>query len=358
LPSGWVNTGEQFGTGNSAGTGIESGIPNGNISITITTNNISNVNLGIERPPVNTVQSYSITTPSFNLNDTMHLNRGGLSPGALSASDPEDGNLGAGGKVIVYAPNQNELYYDANGDGVLSPGEKITDSLVISNFNPNRLIAKYSQINTTNLVFQYRYMDAANRVGPRATYTIAWLTPLPVVFTSFKSDCIAGGRLLTCEANSVDGAFLAFESSIDGGTWNNVKEFRLQRTSSEKITFAFKDEQIGAVVYYRLKLIDLSGNTTYSKVLRSSCEVSGTNTIAVYPIPSANLVYVQGFSNEAGADIKIINSLGVQVYPKAHVLTNGTLEYNFETLSEGLYTFVLTNELNVTETIKVLILKQ
>ncbi len=358
LPSGWVNTGEQYGTGNTAGTGIESGTPNGNINLTITSNNITNVNLGIERPPVNTVQTYNINTPSFNLNDTMRLNRGGLAPGALSASDPEDGNLGTGGKVIVYAPNQNELYYDANGDGVLGVGEKITDSLVITNFNPNRLIAKYSQINTTNIIFQYRYMDAANRVGPRANYTISWLIPLPVVFSSLKSDCIEGGRLVTCVANSVDGGTISFESSIDGINWMVCKEFKLVNSSSEKIPYTFKDIQSAAVVYYRIKLLDLQNQVKYSGILRSSCDGSGSNLLAIYPVPSSNKVYVQGFSLEAGAEIKIINSVGLQVYPKTTEMINGTIEYSFETLADGMYTFMLTNELNVTETFKVLILKQ
>ena len=266
--------------------------------------------------------------------------------------------MGTGGKVIVYAPNQNELYYDANGDGVLGVGEKITDSLVITNFNPNRLIAKYSQINTTNIIFQYRYMDAANRVGPRANYTISWLIPLPVVFSSLKSDCIEGGRLVTCLANSVDGGTISFESSIDGIKWMVCKEFKLINSSSEKIPYTFKDIQSAAVVYYRIKLLDLQNQVKYSGILRSSCDGSGSNLLAIYPVPSSNKVYVQGFSLDAGAEIKIINSVGLQVYPKATEMMNGTIEYSFETLADGMYTFMLTNELNVTETFKVLILKQ
>jgi hypothetical protein len=358
LPSGWVNTGEQYGTGNTAGTGIESGTPNGNIGLTITSNNITNVNLGIERPPVNTVQTYNISTPSFNLNDTMRLNRGGLAPGVLSASDPEDGNLGTGGKVIVYAPNQNELFYDANSDGVLNVGEKITDSLVISNFNPSRLIVKYSQINTTNLSFQYRFMDAANRVGAKASYTISWLIPLPVVFTTFKSDCIDGGRIITCVTNSIDGGVLTFESSANGINWMTAKEFKLTNSSSENLSYVFKDLHVESLVYYRIKLKDLQGHLKYSSILRSACDNNGGNLLAIYPIPSNNHVYVQGLSVESGAEIKVISALGLQVYPKMHILTNGTIEYSFDTLAEGIYTFILTNELNVVETFKVLILKQ
>ncbi|MEZ4804193.1 MAG: Ig-like domain-containing protein [Bacteroidia bacterium] len=189
LPSNWVNTGEQYGTGNTAGTGIESGVSNGDITVTILTSSISNVNFGIERPPVNSNQSFTITSPSKFLNDTMVLNRSGSLPSPLSASDAEDGNLGAGNQVIIYTPNQNDLYYDANGDNVLDPGERISDSLIISNFDASKLIARFSTNFATDLIFNYKFMDQAGFYGQAATYEINWATPLPYKLLDFKSTC-------------------------------------------------------------------------------------------------------------------------------------------------------------------------
>ncbi len=358
LPSGWLNTGEQYGTGNTAGAGIEGGNPNGNITVTILTNNISNVNLGIERPPVNTNQSFNITNPSFNLADTMRLNRGGANPGSLSAVDGEDGNLGTGGEVIIDAPNQNQLYYDANNDGVLASGEEITDTLVVSNFDPSRLIARYNDINTTNLTFQYKFKDRANKTGPKATYTINWAIPLPVHINGFKVACSEAGRNLKWIVYPDQGGNIIVQRSESGLMWENVKTMRFEAGNGLPWSMEFIDVQSpDAVYFYRLMIISDAGQSNYSGILRSDCNDEDDAGVLIFPNPSAYLVYVQGAISDNPGAIRIYNTCGQEVFPVRTNAGNNLFAYSFQDLAPGVYTFLINDINNKLNIVKVLILK-
>jgi hypothetical protein len=75
LPSGWLATGESFGTGNLAGSGNETGTPNLTITVQTGSSSVSGVNFGIERPPVAVNDSYSTlvsqeVTGNVLVNDT------------------------------------------------------------------------------------------------------------------------------------------------------------------------------------------------------------------------------------------------------------------------------------------------
>ncbi|MBK7764284.1 MAG: hypothetical protein IPI46_13225 [Bacteroidetes bacterium] len=87
LPSGWVSTGEAFGTNNGAGTGNEGGISNVSIPVTTTTLNVTNVNFGIEQLP----------TPLV-ITATTQVNPGGstcvtVPPATFGATDPSSGTI-------------------------------------------------------------------------------------------------------------------------------------------------------------------------------------------------------------------------------------------------------------------------
>ncbi|MBK9460313.1 MAG: hypothetical protein IPN94_12985 [Sphingobacteriales bacterium] len=60
LPAGWLNFGDAFGTNNGAGTGNETGTPNGSIAITAATTDITGVNFGIGLPAISLVKGSSL----------------------------------------------------------------------------------------------------------------------------------------------------------------------------------------------------------------------------------------------------------------------------------------------------------
>ncbi|MCC6819065.1 MAG: hypothetical protein IT245_09255, partial [Bacteroidia bacterium] len=345
LPTTWVNVGEQYGSSNNAGTGIESGTPNGDVSVTILSSNITNVNFGIERKPSSSNQAYSITTPSFNLQDTMRLNRGGLAPGGLTGTDAEDGNLGVGSKVRIYAPTSNELYYDSNNDGVLSPGELITDSITINSYNPDLLIAKYVTVGSTSLSFGFNFIDNANFLAARNTYTVSWLTPLPAYEISITSNCINNKNVLNWNIQGSENKTFILERNIEGNTWTELLKFEFSQFTEFN---HYIDSNYNNICLYRLRTNDNSFNST---IVRGSCNNVGSS-LRVYPNPSNNIVNIWGLTEFES--IKTYNVLGLEVNPII-TIQNDVVQLRFDKLSSGSYTILIQINDTEFETIQILI---
>jgi hypothetical protein len=338
LPSGWTNTGEQFGSGNFAGSGIESGQPNGSIALRILTSNITNVNLGIERVPVSSNQNYNITTPSFSLTDTMRLNRTSTSPGALLGTDAEDGTFGTGSKVRIYAPTTNELYYDANNDGVLAPGERITDSLEISSYNPTLLIVRYSQLGSTSMSFQFSYVDRANKIGSKASYNINWLIPLPTEELSLNIICNNELNQLNWFVHQpISNQSAEVEWSINGQEWYLVHR---EPVLDGQKTYIYTDKALhSSQVFYRIRLVNSDKVEFVSSKVKAPCVLADNWKYELYPVPAKSIVYMKGY--DGSETFRVFNSSGQEVFPKI-VLVNGTTELHFDAYSDGLYTVVFS----------------
>lgn len=339
LPSGWVNTGEQFGTGNFAGTGIETGNANGSIALRILTSNISNVNLGIERVPVSGNQTYSINSPSFSLTDTMRLNRTSSSPGALLGTDAEDGTFGSGSKVRLYAPTTNELFYDANNDGVLAPGERITDSLEISSYNPSLLIARYSQIGSTSMSFQFSYVDRANKIGSKATYGISWLIPLPTDELQLTINCADKVNQLSWFVNT-DKEVKSFDIrwSADGKKWYTIQS----ATANSQKKYEYEDKAIhSGQSFYKILMQTTDGVEYSTAIVKSPCLISDALKYELYPVPAQTVVYLRGYDGSEA--FKVYNAQGLEVHPSL-IVVNGISELHFEEFSDGVYSVVFNEQ--------------
>jgi hypothetical protein len=255
-------------------------------------------------------------------------------------SDGEDGTFGAGSKVRIYAPTTNELYYDANNDGVLAPGERITDSIEITSYNPSLLIARYSQIGTTSMSFQFSYVDRANRIGTKATYGISWLIPLPTDELSLTINCSGKVNQLDWYVTTEKEA-KAFKVnwSADGKQWYTI---HTETAESTKKNYAFTDKAIhSGLSFYKISMQtnDLIEYTT--PIVKSTCQISDIVKYELYPIPSQSIVYLRGYD---GTELfKVFNSQGQEVYPR-QVFVKGITELHFEGLSDGIYSVVFSEQ--------------
>ena len=112
LPTGWIATGYSYGTGNSAGTGIESGTPNLSIAVTTGTTSVSNVNFGIQRPPVAENDSYTVLAGSTLSGQVL-----------LNDTDGEGSNLTV---VANTNPSAGTLVLNSNGTFTYTPPATVT----------------------------------------------------------------------------------------------------------------------------------------------------------------------------------------------------------------------------------------
>jgi hypothetical protein len=157
LPNNWVNTGEGVGA-----TSTGDGTPNGVVSVVVsgtgTTNDVPNINFGIDQRPSSA--SATVTLAS-------QPNPGGtatvpIATTAFAGSDPEDGTYPAGlsGRQIALAPATNGILYYG--------GTAVTSTTIITNFNP-ALVTLDPIDGAITTSFAYTIYDNALVSAPGAT---------------------------------------------------------------------------------------------------------------------------------------------------------------------------------------------
>ncbi|RYD21774.1 MAG: hypothetical protein EOP88_10225 [Verrucomicrobiaceae bacterium] len=196
LPSGWVNTGENIGSG----TGSD-GSPNGVLSVATITGSIANANFGVERTPTaNNLSSASQLNPAGTVQVTVPT---------LTATDPEDSSVTS--FTIVTLPSNGTLYYN---NVAVTLGQTITSynaSLLKLDPNDGAITAS----------FTYSAIDAAGKSSAPATATM----PFTAVGISGNVYNDANG-LLGTPVNTVDGTAYAgatlYANLVTGGNVSQV----------------------------------------------------------------------------------------------------------------------------------------
>ena len=150
LPTGWVNTGEDC-CDNTGDDGTVDGI----VPVSVGTEDVTEVNLGIEQPPT----ANDVTAPS-------QANPGGttqVTVPPLDVTDPEDG---VPTTIVI------ETLPDPTTEGVLYyNGVPVTAGQVIPNFDPTLLTVDPVDGDVT-VVFTYSTIDAAGEQSDPATVTM------------------------------------------------------------------------------------------------------------------------------------------------------------------------------------------
>lgn len=285
IPRNWVNTSplvRTFNTGTSDVTGLD---------------------FGIEQLPDSDPKNYTIMTPP--LNSFLTLNGPNLPslPGPLTGSDPEDGIMGGGKKVIItQIPSNEELYYN---------GTLVTNNTTIVNYNIALLQVKFTSLAVFSTSFQYIFVDAGNLPDPTpATYTINWATVLQTNLVSFTAKSTDNAVMLNW--SSVGKTMLQYivERSADGNHFDVIGSVDGNDDASE---YAFKDNDPvpGTSSYYRIKLLDNS----HRAIAYSNIEVisfSGKLATTVFPVPFKDQVTIRTNLKKAGnVLIRLMDSKGM-----------------------------------------------
>ncbi len=314
IPSNWVNTSPLTRTFNTV------------------TSDVSGLDFGIERLPDSDPKGYVISTPVIN--SFLTLNGPNLPnlPGPLTGSDPEDGLMGAGKKVVItQVPAIGELYYN----GVL-----VTNNTTIINYNTALLRVKFTNPAAMAISFKYAFIDAGNLQDPTpATYTISWSSVLSTKLVSFSaknnSNAIVLNWKVTDAGNNIR---YVVEKSVDGGRFDVVGDIQGNTNNSD---YAFTDNNPAAETssYYRIRLTDNYGRTAYSAIL----VMSYTNKFAttIFPNPVKDQVNVQ-VNLTAGGNVvlRLMDSKAVvlqQLQKEGNKGANSFQFKNLETLSRGIY---------------------
>lgn len=330
-----VNTGE----GNTGTTG--DGTPDGKVLVNLGTTSQPGKDFGIDQLSTATPASTTIAQPVAGTEIT--LNGTGGNPPLPSATDPEDGTLGATNTIIINTiPANSDLFYN----NVL-----VTNGQRIPNFDPNalKIVLTSATLGATNTSFQFSYEDVAGLPGSQDTYQLNWENPMPVTLIYFKGSINESAVALNWATSSEEQSDrFEIERSVNAKRWDKIGQASAAGYNTSDRLYQFIDETpVKGLNYYRLKMIDLDRTYTYSKTI--SLNVASGAEVGIYPNPGTDKLYLKGVDWNNVKSMELVNPAGVSVY-QAKSAVNGV---DISKLAPGIYVVVLTDTSNKVKTFKV-----
>ena len=154
---------------------------------------------------------------------------------------------------------------------------------------------------------------------------------LPVELISFQAQNTEGGNLLTWQtATEVNTAYFDIESSTDGKTFQKIAE---TKAKGKAATYEYIDRHpLSITTYYRLKMNDLDGTSSYSNVV--SVSQNRPSKIKIYPNPTRDNITIDLGETEQ-ATIQLMDILGKVILEKDK--QSGQVLLDMSSLAAGVY---------------------
>lgn len=164
------------------------------------------------------------------------------------------------------------------------------------------------------------------------------VNPLPVTLTSFTAERRTNGSVLARwhTASELNSEYFELERSLDGRAFSSLGQVKAQGTSTVPHDYQQPDPLAPSqLLYYRLRLVDVGGQTTYSPVAVVAAR-SADEQLVVYPNPASSTLTVQLPPAAAGQPWRVYDTLGRPVALPASPTTEA-VELDVHSLAAGTY---------------------
>ena len=161
--------------------------------------------------------------------------------------------------------------------------------------------------------------------------------PLPVTFRGFVASKINDNsiKLLWDVGDEINVNNYVVERSSNGRDFTGVGSV----SATGKSTYSLIDNSVAdqkQTLYYRVKNVDIDGQSKYTPVIRVSAQKS-SNQIQLYPVPATDYVYVQHDKTPANVSISLFNIDG-RLVKKIQAMPNTyQTRINIGELQSGVY---------------------
>jgi pectate lyase len=277
--------------------------------------------------------------------------------------------------ATVYGPlmsqNSNIACYglksvnnDYDDSGLTLP---ITGQVKPEMINPSGMSIKFDELTSPNFTYvpssDYNYtadlLPAAavkiliplNAGADKMNWGVSCAT-IPLGLVDFSVKKVNNEAVLTWKTvNEQEVSHFDVERSNDGKAFYSVGKVKPNNTLAQSIYNLTDKGPLSIIQYYRLKMVDLDGKVTFSKILSLSNSDKGVNKLSVYPSIVSDNLTVETTLNEA-ATLKIVDVLGKVVLSKTIAASNSisTDVLPISVLPIGFYTVVIENkEIRLTE---------
>lgn len=184
--------------------------------------------------------------------------------------------------------------------------------------------------------------------GQNTEYNLGFsANPLPLSLLFFSGKSTENGNELTWQTtNETNFGHFEIQRSNDAKHFEKIGEMK----SNESNNYEFSDNsqlatQNSQLIYYRLKMIDLDGKYTYSKIINVQNE--NKSTFTVYPNPVIDNLNISASLKEAGNyQIKIMDEIGLVLNSQIRFLKVGQnqISISANSLQKGLYFIVFQGD--------------
>ena len=184
-------------------------------------------------------------------------------------------------------------------------------------------------------------------------------TALPVTLVSFNGQSIGNNVSLSwLTTTESDFSHFIVEKSLNGTDFKALIRTNTKGAGSytETDNNAFAD---AATLYYRLKIVDLNGQFSYSEIIVVKQTGGYSNSVSVYPNPvQGNNVWLKLQSTQTGkVAVKVVDFSGRIILTQNSTVVAGSnviLLSNFKQLTTGMYSVIveLNNERFITKIVK------
>jgi hypothetical protein len=257
-------------------------------------------------------------------------------PGTITASI--EGNTFPGAtncRIIVLAPavyNNGEIraYIGASFNLISTT---TTWTLSASGSKPARGVVSFP----CELVGDARIGVEVWKDGNFCQTEISFNAPLPIKLSAFNVNLKGSSAVLnwTSEIES-QASHYGVEKSGDGKNFNTIGTVQAAGNSSTPLKYSFDDKNFAGTGYYRLKLVDVDGKTSFSKVVYANGGSGTSTTLSVFPNPFRSDVQLKGInaSDVNKNNIRVFNAEGKTVNFKVTGANSIAIDEN---LPKGVY---------------------
>lgn len=164
------------------------------------------------------------------------------------------------------------------------------------------------------------------------------ISTLPVELITFDATLVDDRKVsLDWEtASEENSASYTVQRSKDLVVWNDISEVNAAGTSLEAINYQVWDnDPLAGLSYYRLKMIDISAEYSYSE--NRSVSLGDANTLSVYPNPVSDELLIVEATAIADYRISVLSSLGQSIIVHSYSMDENRKAFEVGHLTSGIY---------------------
>ncbi len=207
---------------------------------------------------------------------------------------------------------------------------------------PQSNLTLNSQVENTSCI----YFDYNKPVLTNTAITIIKDLPLPISLLSFTGSLQGNQTNLNWQtANEVNFSRFEIQRSVDAANFKKIGD-KLSNANAAGSAYSLTDAQpLQGRNYYRLKIIDKDGSSSYSAVVLVILN-KDKFSVSISPNPGKGKFSIQLFNwNSSSGSVRIADMNGRIVYQKESIGRNvSTLPITIQSLAKGLYMVTVEGE--------------